>query len=78
MLVKHQAVEPHLFRILVLVQVRVVKLGADLGVKVGVGEGEAHRLVGAVENIFSGIVDVGTLGKPHQEHGIPPLPVTSS
>ena len=72
MLVEHQAVKAHFLRVFVLVEVHIVELGAALRVEVAVGEGQAHGVVGAVAHVLLGVVHVGALGKPHQEHGLPP------
>ena len=73
MLVEHQAVETHLFRVFILVQVHIVEFGTSLRVEVAVGEGETDGVIGATAHVLLGIVHVGALGKPHQEHGLPPV-----
>ena len=67
-LVEHQPVKAHLLRVLVLVQVHIVEDMPLLRVKVGVGEGEPHRLVGRVADILLGVVHIGALGETHQKH----------
>ena len=67
-LVEHETVEPDFLAVLILVEVFVVLARADHGVEIAVGEGEANGLVGAVSDVLLGIVGVGPLGKPHQEH----------
>ena len=68
-LVEHHALEPQLFHVLPLVQRLVVLPGGNGRVEVGIGEGHAHGLVGAAQNVFLGVIGVGPLGEPHQEQG---------
>ena len=53
MLVEHQPVEAHFLRVLVLVQVHVVEVMSFLGVEVGIGEGQPHRLIGELRTSSS-------------------------
>src|SRR5262245_27820520 len=73
MLVEHQAVKPDLLTIFVFIEIRIVELSAQLGVKMAVGKGQADSTIGTVFDVFGSIVDVGAFGKSHQKHWASPL-----
>src|SRR5712692_3907034 len=73
MLIEHQAIKPDLLTIFVFIEIGIVEVRTELGVKMAVGKGQADGTIGTVLDILGCIVDVGALGKSHQKHGAAPL-----
>src|SRR5882672_1470438 len=73
MLIEHQAVKPDLLTIFVFIEIRIVEVRTELGVKMAVGKGQADGTIGSVFDILDCIVDVGALVKSHQKHWASPL-----
>src|SRR5258708_16573358 len=70
MLIEHQAVEAYLFAELVFVEVFVIQVRAERGIEVAIGKSEADGIAKAAANVFFGIGNIGSLGKPHNEHDL--------
>src|SRR5437868_2820469 len=72
MLVEHQAVKPDLLTVFIFIEIHIVEVRAEFGIKMAVREGQADGTIGTIFDVLSRIVDIGALGKSHQKHGAAP------